>query len=203
MKGSDGMANTDRIREIIHANHGFITSAEAALKGIHRWYLSDMVKHGLLVRVNRGLYATSSEPFLDDDFRFQLQYSHYIYSYQSALYLHGLTDQIPLKREVTAFKGYHPTSSKIDALVHYVKTELYGIGVTEIETAFGNKVKVYDMERTICDLISHRKDIDAEIFIKAVKKYAKSPKKNTMRLYMVAEVFGIEREVYNIFELLS
>ena len=197
------MANTDRIQEIIRVNHGFITSAEAALKGIHRWYLSDMVKHGLLVRVNRGLYAALDEPFLDDDYRFQLQYSKFIYSYQSALYYHGLSDQIPLKREVTAFKGYHPTSSKMDAIVHYVKTSLYDIGVMEQETAFGNKVKVYDMERTICDLILHRKDIDAEIFIKAVKKYAKSPKKNTMKLYMVAEVFGIGREVYNIFELLD
>jgi len=42
----------------------------------------------------------------------------------------------------------------------YLKDELYEIGITEMKTPYGNKVKVYDLERTICDIIKNRKRLD-------------------------------------------
>ena len=38
----------------------------------------------------------------------------------------------------------------------YLKEELYEIGIVEMKTPYGNKVKVYDLERTICDSIRNK-----------------------------------------------
>lgn len=42
----------------------------------------------------------------------------------------------------------------------------------------GNKVQVYDFERTICDFIIHRDKIDSELFVKTLRFYGNYAKKS-------------------------
>lgn len=113
---------------------------------------------GRLFRADRGIYITEDGD-LDDYYFFQLRNQRCIYSYQSALYLHGLTDRIPYQKEVTVYSGYNSSHIGKDVIVHYVKRNWYELGISEGMTIFGNPVRVYDRERTICDLILHRKEI--------------------------------------------
>lgn len=51
--------------------------------------------------------------------------------------------------------------------VYTVKEDLYPIGQEEITTSFGNEVPIYNMERTICDIIRSRKNIEVHYISKA------------------------------------
>ena len=166
------MTQYEEIYKISNENNGIVTANMVAENNIDSWYLSDMVEKGKLTRVSRGIYTTEGGDF-DEYFFFQLKNKRCIYSYSSALYLHGMTDRIPFKKEVTVYKGYNSSHIKDGTAVHHVSKELYELGVTECRTVFGNTVKVYDKERTICDLIAHRKSIDTEIFTKAIKSIQK------------------------------
>lgn len=42
-----------------------------------------------------------------------------------------------------------------------------------MQTSFGHSVPVYDMERTICDLLRSRKNVEMQVFQDALKQYAK------------------------------
>ena len=67
---------------------------------------------------------------------------------------------------------------------------------------FGMKIKVYDIERTICDIIKNKKKMDSEIFAKALKDYAKSKNKNLSKLAKYAKIMKIEKKVNEYMEVL-
>ena len=71
-----------------------------------------------------------------------------------------------------------------------------------MESPFGMKIKVYDIERTICDIIKNKNKMDAEIFSKSLKEYAKSKDKNLSKLTKYARTMNIENKVREYMEVL-
>ena len=110
-----------RIIDELEKSNGIITAEYCKTNGIPNVYLKNMVEKGQLTKVSRGIYS-SNDAILDDYYIFQLRYSRCIYSFLSALYLHGLTDRVPFTKEVTVFKGYNASGiEKILNLIFFVK----------------------------------------------------------------------------------
>ena len=84
----------------------------------------------------------------------------------------------------------------------YLKEELYEIGIVEMKTPYGNKVKVYDLERTICDIIRNKKKIEIALFTDAMKRYADRKDRNSIKLHKYAKIFNIEDELRKYLEVL-
>lgn len=194
--------NEDKIREIIKQNNGIITAREVSYNKIDSWYLTNMVQKGELERVGRGVYFDPNFDNYDELYFFHLQNKSCIYSYQTALYLHRLTDRLPFTNEVTVKQGYNAWRINDSVIVHQVKKEWYELGKTEIKTDMGNLVCVYDMERTICDLVRDRKNQDTEIFSKAWNLYIKKDSKNIWKLREYANKFGIAQRIEEILEVM-
>jgi predicted transcriptional regulator of viral defense system len=107
--------------------------------------------------------------------------------------LHDLTDRDPVQYVVTVPHGYNPTRLKQEGLkVHTIKKELFGLGVCDKETVFGHKIKTYDMERTICDILRDRNNQDAAIVNGAVKLYFNRKDKDLNMLMKYAGLLRIE-----------
>lgn len=87
--------------------------------------------------------------------------------------------------------------------VHYVKPELYALGIIEVDTIFGNKVKVYSLERTFCDFVYNKQAIDQEAYIKLIKYYANYKNKDLKQLYSIAKQMDITKKVQAIMELIN
>ncbi|MDK6863312.1 MULTISPECIES: type IV toxin-antitoxin system AbiEi family antitoxin domain-containing protein [Nosocomiicoccus] len=194
--------NKKKINNIIKKNNGIITASEATEKSIDSWYLTDMVRNGELERVARGVYLHPSYDNYDELYIFQLQHKVCIYSYQTALYLHGLTERLPFTNEVTVYQGYNTWRVKDMVIPHHVKKEWYEVGITEVKTEIGNIVSVYDMERTLCDIVRDRKNQDPEIFSKAWNFYLKRDSKDIWKLRKYANIFGISEQIENILEVI-
>ena len=91
----------------------------------------------------------------------------------------------------------------MDIQVYYVKKDLYEIGKTEIKSPQDNLIPVYDIDRTICNIIIDRDKIDKQIFIEALKRYFKSQNKNLRRIIKYSRLFKIEDEIRKYMEVLS
>lgn len=87
--------------------------------------------------------------------------------------------------------------------LHYVQKDLFDVGLSEIETPLGNNVYVYDVERTICDVVLNRKKIDTQIFTDAITRYFKSNNKNLRKLIKYSRIFNIEEDIRKYIEVLS
>jgi len=182
-------------------NNGVITAAECRREGINSTYLTQLVREGILNRSARGLYS-STAVMQDEEFIFQYRHKRCIFSYGSALSLHGMIDHLPGIMEVTVYRGYNAHRIPKQVRVHYVIKDIYPLGIIQVETMFGNMVDVYDLERTLCDLIKNRAEIEGDIFAQSLRNYLKHPKKDLSQLFAYAKEMKILQQTQEIIEVM-
>ena len=126
-----------------------------------------------------------------------------IYSHETALFLHNLTDRDPISYTVTVPTGYNATRLRNELFtVFTIKRELHEVGITQLSTMFGNKVTAYGLERTICDCLRSRNQMDIAIVTDAIKRYAKRKDKNLNTLMRMAEMFQTTKLLRSYMEVL-
>ena len=181
--------------------NGYLTTKDVTNNNIPRAYLTKLIKEGKIERVGRGVYIKKN--VLVDDFVILQSKSKYtIYSNTTALYLHGFSKRIPIKYDITVKSGYKGSLQKEKNVnLFYTKRELLELGVINYKLDSGNIIKVYDLDKTICDIIKNKKKIDAEIFNKAIREYFYSKNKNTLKLYEYAKKMNIYNKVRDTFEV--
>ena len=191
-----------KILKIVEKNNGYVTTKEVVKNGINKTFLTNLVKNGTLVRISRGYYGLPN--YIEDEYyKIASKSKNARFSMATALYLHNLSDRTPLVYNITLPFGYSGVLQKEKKVIlNFVKRELLDLGVIEMTSPFGMKIKVYDIERTICDIIKNKNKMDAEIFSKALKDYAKSKNKNLSKLTKYARAMNIEKKVSEYMEVL-
>ena len=196
------MAMPNELQSVLKQNGGMVTTAQANEVGVSNERLRLLVHSGDLERVTTGIYVLPDE-FNDKMFIVQLRRPKIIYSHETALFLHELTDRDPISYMVTVPTGYNPTRLREDGFtVFTIKRELHEIGVTKLTTMFGNSVTVYDLERTICDCLRSRNNLDIAVVTDALKRYAKRKDKNLNKLMQMAETFKVTKLLRGYMEVL-
>jgi len=191
----------DKIMKLANSNNGIVTSQMLKDREIPSIYLTRMVKEGKLQRVDRGIYSTE-EVMLDEYYLLYQKNQRAIFSFSSALYLHGLTDRIPYKMEITLPNTYNSSHIDKDVIIHKVIEKYYSLGHTMKKTMFGNEVACYDMERTICDLVRFRDTIDVEIFRKALLEYKNHPKRDYPKLRQYGKTMRISKQINDLLDVI-
>ena len=181
----------------------YLTTKKVVDNNIPRSYLSKLTKDNKIERISRGVYIKKNT-LVDEFVVLQSKSKYAIYSNTTALYIHGFSNRIPIRYDITVKSGYKGSLQKEDNVnLFYTKDELLNLGVINYKLNSGNIIKVYDLDKTICDIIKNKKKIDAEIFNKAIRDYFYSKKKNTLKLYEYAKKMNIYNKVRDIFEVLK
>ncbi|MCL2762683.1 MAG: type IV toxin-antitoxin system AbiEi family antitoxin domain-containing protein [Treponema sp.] len=190
------------VQQLLTQGNGMFAASQATKAGIHRQQLAGFVKTGILERTERGIYISPGE--LDDAlFWMQQRAQKIVYSHETALFLHRMTDRTPIQYSITVPSSYKVSAYlKKSCKIYYIKQELIDLGKTEKSSGMGNTVVTYNLERTLCDIIRSRNKIDNQILIDALKNYARSNDKDLHRLYQYARNFGIEKILYQYLEVL-
>ena len=196
------MTTRDSLKYQINENNGIITVAEAGALGISKpGFYSYAEKNGM-ERVSHGIYADNTL-LVDDLYVLSLRCRGLVFSHETALFLHNLTDREPISVTVTVKTGYNPSRLKADGIqVYTIKPDLIDLGKTVIKTQFGNEVPVYDLERTICDIIRSRSKVEAQELQSALKQYVSRRDKDLNKLMDYAAKIRIEGVVRRYMEVL-
>ncbi len=145
----------EKIKKLLKQNNGIITTKQIEEIGISRVHIKQFIENGIIERVKKGIYI-SSDMIEDEFYIFQLKNKNAIFSYNTAMYLFRASERTPDKIDVTVYSGYNVQRFPNNMRVHYVKKDLLNLGVVMINSPSGFKVKVYNMERTICDILKDR-----------------------------------------------
>jgi len=201
-KAGDEMNYTEKLQALINEHNGIILTKQVTEAGIPRTYISELVRKDVLERLERGVYITK-DSFDDEMFRLQAKYAFAIFSHDSALFLHDLTDRDPLQYSITVPAGYNSRNIQaIGVKVFSIKKDLYDLGLTIGMTMFGREIKYYNMERTICDILRSRNQMDIAIVTDAIKRYSKRKDKNLPQLMRYAENFRVTKLLRSYMEVL-
>ena len=196
------MNDLEKILQLIQRNNGYITTKEIVDNGLSKMALKRLCDNGLLKRVSTGYYSLPN--MIDDDYYKIISKSkNAVFSYNTSLFLHELSDRTPLYFDVTVPRGYGGPLQNIDVVsLHYVDNNILNLGMEIIKSPFGMDIKCYDVERTICDIIKDKNNMDKEIYTKALKWYAEKKDKDMLKLAKYSKKLHIEKEGAEIMQVI-
>ena len=196
------MNNYEKILNYAKENNGSVTMKEVKKLGISKSFFSNLINNNKLERVGTGVYKLPEYP-IDNFYILSKLSKNMCYSHATALYLHNMSDRIPLVYDITVpynYSGSLLNNNKV--ILRYVKEDIFKMGIIDIKTINNLTVKCYDLERTICDIIKDKNRMDKEIYSKALKDYAKNKNKDILKLIKYSKKMGIEEEVVELMEVL-
>ena len=161
---------------VIAKEHGGIIETKiAAQHGISKAMLYKLCIEDKIHRIVKGQYILPDD-MQDELLSISKRSEKIIFSHETALYLHGISDRTPFEHSITAPSGCIPSAAiKSECKIYYIKSELFDLGKTKLNTPSGNSVPAYDLERTICDVIRSRNNLGTDTFLSALKLYASFP----------------------------
>lgn len=183
-------------------SNGYVTPSRASRAGIPRRKLTEAVAAGELVQVDRGLYALPGvweDPYLVAQHRF----ARGVFSDDTALFLHGMTDRAPFSLTMTFPRAYNAAGAREAGITcRTCADDVLDLGLCELETPNGNMVRAYDLERTLCDIVRGQKVVDAQLVTPAMQAYARRPDRDPAKLMRYAKKLHVEGKIRTYLEVL-
>lgn len=196
------MTQSEQIKNLIVSNNGIIQTSQVIKLGISKPVLYQYIKENEIEQVAHGVYATK-DAWVDAMYLVHLRCEQAVFSHETALFLHDMTDREPMEYEITVKTGYNPSKLKEDGIkVYTVKSDLLGEGIVTMQTPFGHVVPVYNKERTICDIIRNRNNTEIQTLQTALKQYVKRKDKDLRLLMQYAGKFRVDKILRQYLEVL-
>ena len=194
------MNKTDAlILKTAELNNGYITISECDALGIHKNNVFNLAKKNMLTRQASGIY-TLPENLPDELYILHLRFPSLVFSHETALYYLGYNDQVPFVYSVTVPNNFHSKALENYTVIQQ-KGDFINEGKIEVETEYSNKIPVYCIERTLCDLLHKPSTLDLERFIPALKKYLHSKDRDNIKLLEFAKKIGVEKKIRTYMEV--
>lgn len=195
------MLDIEKIIQIAKENNGIVTSSDVTKLGISRMVLKYLVEQNKLIKLDRGVYGlpqTRKDIYFDE----QNRYKKGIYFSLSALYLLGYVDESVDKLYLAFPQTYNTTKAKNRGIICMNQAPSnYEVGAIEIKTSQNNIVRVYCIERTLCELIRDN-EIPKSIIKQSFIKYFRNSDANIDKLKAFAKMFNCENKINTIIDLL-
>ena len=196
------MSKFEMLDKLMQENNGFIKTSDAVRAGVSKAYFGEYAKDRELERAAHGLYM-SRDAWDDGMYVIQVRYPKAVFSHETALYLLNLAEREPSRYSVTLKAGANTSGlTKSGVKVYKVKHELFEEGIIGARSPAGNNVRVYNAERTICDLLRSRRNIEIQDLQTAVKEYVRRKDKNIPLLMRYAKAFSVEKIIRQYLEVL-
>ena len=196
------MNRFDALDALVSSGNGYLLTSQVLSNGISKPTLASYVAKRNMERIAQGVYL-SADAWPDDLYQLFLSCPRIVFSHETALYLHSLMEHEPRFSSVTVKAGYNASHLRKKGIhVYQTKENLIELGITETRTNFGNTVRCYDMERTICDILRYKETVDIQVFQYAMKEYMASDRKNLNHLMSYAKILHVDDAVRTYTEVM-
>lgn len=168
--------------------------------GLSNYLINKMVNQGHLKKIYQGVYA------IDDIKNIKLTdinviIENGVLSLMSAAVYYKLIDGTIVKCDITLDRDQKPPKIPYDIFMYYYTTsDLYGVGLNVINQG-NRKLKIYDLERTICDIIKHRNKYDEQLVNTIFSNYLKRNDVNIPKLLGYSKKVRIYNVVLQYLEM--
>ena len=175
-----------------YMNDGVLNLKSLKEVNLSRQSIYNFIKRNSMEKVGPGIYI-AKDVLEDEAYVLSLRCPKGVLSHDDALYYYGLVDREPMIHNITMYSGYK---------VYTVKRELLDLGKKTVINQFGHEIPMYDLERTVCDLVRNRSNFEIQDFNAALKSYVKRNDKDLNRLMFYAKTFRLEKIIKQYMEIL-
>ena len=180
------------------------SAQELKNKGISQYKRTKLVREGKLIKLNKSYYENADYRGEESDFYYVKAYaSKGVICLLSAAVYYQLTTFIPDAVDVAI-----PRKAKVSTMpdwprmnVHYYTDERYELGVITVREGM-NEFRIYDMEKTVVDIVFYREKIGIEETREILVNYLKREDRNLNRLLKYAEWMKCDKTMRQYLEVL-
>lgn len=188
------------IQNLFKENGGVLRTKQLKANGVHYRKLQKMINAREITQVKRGYYQLVDENSFSDVPVLVSLFPDGVFCMDSALQFYGYTEHTPSQwhiavDEKTSRKRFHIEYPLVKP--HFVTSGKFPIGIVKANME-GCEIKVYDRERTICDVLLHRNKFDAEVFNYAIQSYLKDDAKDITKLIPYAQKLRVEKKAREV-----
>jgi len=189
------MADIISIIEEFTKQGGILKTSELHALGLSSRQIKRLLDEGEISKIKQGYYELADEVNPEEIIIAKL-FPEAVIFLESALLYYNYTDRIPKAWQIAVDRNSEKSKYKIDYPLiepYYQDPKYLNIGVSTFQVQ-GFDIRIFDRDRTMCDIMRYEKKIEKEVFTNAVMRYIKDPRKNIRHLFEYAEVFNITKK---------
>ncbi|MGI6145724.1 MAG: hypothetical protein GX092_06525 [Clostridia bacterium] len=190
------MIKIDILKKEFQRSGGILKTSELNEFGLSSRQIKRLLDDEIITKIKRGYYELTDYVVREEVIIARL-FPQAVIFLESALCHYDYTDRIPLGWQIAVDRYSKTTQYSIDYPLiepYYLEPKFLDIGVDIIEVD-GIEVKIYNRDRTICDVLRYEKKLEKEVFNNAIDRYIVDSKKNLRKLFEYAEIFNIKNKV--------
>ena len=185
----------------IFLNYNFtMTTAQLNKEKLYYRDIQRMLDEGLIEKVKRGYYHWIEDYGTSEVALINSLFPDAVFCMETALFSYKYSDRNPAEWNITVDKNTSRQRMNIDypfIKAYRVEPALLHLGETDGIIEF-TKVRIYDRDRTICDVLRNMSKMDKEIFNKAIQRYVNDPQKNIPNLMEYAKALRVQKKVNDL-----
>ena len=189
------------IFEKTFSSYNFImTTAELNAEKIYYRDIQRMLEEGVIEKVKRGYYHWVDGFDGREAIIIKRLFPDAVLCMETALFHYKYSDRNPFEWNIAIDKNASRQRTQIDypfIKAYRVEPALLTIGETRGEIDF-TEVRIYDRDRTICDVLRNMNRMDKEVFNKAIQHYVADSKKNIPNLMQYAKELRVQKRVKDL-----
>ena len=187
-----------RVLQEMFSQHDYImTTAELKAEKLYYADIQQLIREGFIEKVKWGYYHWINEFEGSEIVIIKRLFPDAILCMETALFYYKYSDRNPAEWNIAIDKNASRQRTKIDypfIKAYRVEPALLTVGETKGEID-ETDIRIYDRDRTICDVLRNMNKMDKEIFNKAIQNYVKDPKKNIPNLMQYAKALRVQKRV--------
>ena len=181
----------NRIRDIFIKYGGYVKMKDLKEASVQTRDIKRLLTEGEIEKIKPGLYKLADLTEKDGVSISFIDICHAVPNgvicLLSALEFYNLTTFIPSEVYVAIpNSGKPPQIQYPPTRFYYFRDSFYQCGIETISTSFGN-VKIYNREKTICDMFRYRKKLGEDVALEGLNNYIKTTEANIKILHDYAE----------------
>ncbi len=188
------------VRKIFSEHDYIMTTAQLDSYRIYYADIQQLLNEGYIEKIKRGYYHWA-ETYGEQEVKIiNRLFPDAVLCMETALFYYQYSDRNPAEWNITIDKNVSRSRTNIDypfVKAFRVEPDLVSLGETKGSINFVD-VRIYDRDRTICDVLRNMNKMDKEIFNKAIQGYVKDQKKNIPNLMEYAKVLRLQKRVKDL-----
>jgi len=181
------------IKDIFKKNNGFLKSKDLTFR--NQWnHLNKMIDSGDAVRLKRGLYCIQQKTITGQNREVAMVVPWGVFCLFTAWQHYDLTTNNPYEYHVAIRREEKIVLPEYPPIkIYRWSDKFYNLGIIENE-----QIKIYDIEKSVCDAVRFRNKVGIDIAIEVVKNYVRRKDRNLNKLGQYAQQLRIETIMQNM-----
>lgn len=193
--------NDIKFLRLIFSRYDYVmTTGQLSNEKLYYRDIQKMLEQGLIEKVKRGCYHWIEDYGTSEVVMINRLFPDAVLCMDTALFYYKYSDRNPAGWHITMDKNASRKRTQIDypfIKAYRVEPELLTLGETKGTVDF-IEVRIYDRDRTICDVLRNMNKMDKEIFNKAIQGYVNDPKKNVPNLMQYAKALRVQKRAKDL-----